>query len=125
MKLITPSFTGQGFGALDLNAVAPGTSPAFTFHREHLSGQEYGDYLALLADHFQLPIQEGTSVRNVYKDDGGFSVETNKGTMKAKDVIWEPVNSNSRNIRFMVQRLASTTARSPDGANLKKPIITW
>jgi len=88
MKLITPSFTGQGFGALDLNAVAPGTSPAFTFHREHLSGQEYGDYLALLADHFQLPIQEGTSVRNVYKDDGGFSVETNKGMMKAKDVIW-------------------------------------
>ncbi|WP_309436879.1 NAD(P)-binding domain-containing protein, partial [Bacillus paralicheniformis] len=73
---------------MDLNAVAPGTSPAFSFHREHLSGQEYGDYLALLADQFQLPIQEGTSVRNVYKDDGGFSVETNKGMMMAKDVIW-------------------------------------
>ncbi|QHZ48322.1 NAD(P)/FAD-dependent oxidoreductase [Bacillus sp. NSP9.1] len=88
MKLITPSFTGQGFGALDLNAVAPGTSPAFTFQREHLSGQEYGEYLALLAEHFELPLAEGTAVHKLHKHDDGFSIETNHGIIKSKAVIW-------------------------------------
>ncbi|MEC1261312.1 NAD(P)-binding domain-containing protein [Bacillus swezeyi] len=88
MKLITPSFTGQGFGALDLNAVAPGTSPAFTFQREHLSGSEYAEYLSLLADHFQLPLVEGAAVRKVHKDDAGFLLETDQGKIKAKAVIW-------------------------------------
>lgn len=88
MKLITPSFTGQGFGALDLNAVAPGTSPAFTFQREHLSGSEYGEYLRLLARHFQLPLAEGTAVRKLHKDKAGFLVETDQGVLNARAVIW-------------------------------------
>jgi flavin-dependent dehydrogenase len=37
-RLLTPSFPGQGFGAMDLNAVALMTSPGFTTEREHLSG---------------------------------------------------------------------------------------
>lgn len=36
-RFITPSFTTNGFGFPDLNAVVPNTSPAFTFGKEHLS----------------------------------------------------------------------------------------
>ena len=32
MRFITPSFTSNGFGLLDLNAVALNTSPAFTLN---------------------------------------------------------------------------------------------
>ena len=37
-KTITPSFTTNGFGMPDMNAIAKDTSPAFTFNEEHLSG---------------------------------------------------------------------------------------
>ena len=38
MRLITPSFTANAFGLLDLNAIVAGTSPAYTLDREHPSG---------------------------------------------------------------------------------------
>lgn len=125
MRLITPSFTGQGFGALDLNAVAPGTSPAFTFQREHLSGSEYAEYLHLLARHFQLPLAEGTAVRKLHKDKDGFLVETDQGVLKARSVIWGTGSSSFPSILFRAQNLDCITAKSPHGVNLKQPIIMW
>lgn len=56
-QFITPSFTTNGFGFPDLNAVIPDTSPAFSFEKEHLSGVEYARYLQLVAAHYNLPIQ--------------------------------------------------------------------
>ncbi|WP_059103477.1 NAD(P)/FAD-dependent oxidoreductase [Shouchella shacheensis] len=88
MKLITPSFTGQGFGALDLNAIAPNTSPAYSMHREHLTGEEYKEYLELLVAHFDLPIQENWEVNNVRKEGKQFYVEGESGTIEANAVIW-------------------------------------
>lgn len=36
-QFITPSFTTNGFGFPDINAVVPNTSPAFSFNKEHLN----------------------------------------------------------------------------------------
>lgn len=88
MKLITPSFTGHGFGLLDLNAIAPDTSPAFTFHKEHLSGEEYGSYLQLLAEHYELPVYEDTYVSRVDCTEKGYTVTTDSGYVESEYVIW-------------------------------------
>lgn len=77
-KLITPSFTAHGFGHLDLNAILPDTSPAYTFGKEHLSGEEYGDYLDLITGHYELPVREHTTVYQVEKRDGQYWVQTSE-----------------------------------------------
>ncbi|MFJ5621517.1 NAD(P)/FAD-dependent oxidoreductase [Peribacillus loiseleuriae] len=77
-RFITPSFTAHGFGHLDLNAIVPETSPAYTFGKEHLTGEEYGDYLNLLADHFQLPIAEYTTVLKITRDKNQYFLQTNE-----------------------------------------------
>jgi thioredoxin reductase len=87
MKLITPSFTGHGFGALDLNAVTPETSPAYTFKKEHLTGEEYGEYLLLLSEHFDLPIYENVKVEAVEKKNT-FLLQTSDGTVEADQLVW-------------------------------------
>ncbi|MFB5663130.1 NAD(P)/FAD-dependent oxidoreductase [Alteribacillus sp. HJP-4] len=88
MRFITPSFTGQGFGALDLNALTPGTSPAYTFRKEHLSGDEYADFLALLVDHFKINVQTETAVETVTKENGQFKLETPTDTWTSEAVVW-------------------------------------
>lgn len=77
-KFITPSFTAHGFGHLDLNAILPDTSPAYTFGKEHLSGEEYGEYLEMIADHYELPIREQTAVYDVEKREGQYWVQTSE-----------------------------------------------
>lgn len=77
-KLITPSFTAHGFGHLDLNAIVPDTSPAYTFGKEHLSGEEYGDYIDLIAGHFDLPVEENTNVYGVEKKGEEYWVQTSE-----------------------------------------------
>ncbi len=88
MRFITPSFPGNAFGMLDLNAVAIGTSPACTLNREHPSGPQYAEYLQVVAAHFRLPIVTGIDVTNVRAIDDGFLVETNQGDREARFVIW-------------------------------------
>ncbi|MCM3194783.1 NAD(P)/FAD-dependent oxidoreductase [Priestia megaterium] len=88
MKLITPSFTGQGFGALDLNAIAPDTSPAYTLNKEHLSGRDYAEYLKMLATHFDLPIAPGVEVIHVKKGDSKYKLLTPQGVYIADSIIW-------------------------------------
>ncbi len=86
-KLITPSFTMNGFGMPDLNAIAPFTSPAFTLGKEHLSGKEYAEYLALVADTFELPVQENTAVEEITQQESLYRVKTSQGTIQAKYII--------------------------------------
>ncbi|WP_026691010.1 NAD(P)/FAD-dependent oxidoreductase [Alteribacter aurantiacus] len=87
-RLLTPSFPGHGFGLLDLNAVVPSTSPGYAYDTEHLSGEDYADYLQRIADHFELPVERGVSVQEVHKDHDRFFVETSKGTYQSEFVVW-------------------------------------
>lgn len=89
-RCITPSFQANGFGAVDLNAVAPGTSPAFSLDVEHPSGAEWAAYLAAVAEHFRLRVREHTTVTAVHtlaaRD--GFTLETTGGLVRARCVVW-------------------------------------
>ena len=90
MRLITPSFTSNGFGPPDLNAVTYHTSPAHMLQREHPTGLEYAHYLKGVAEHFELPIQTGVEVEAVKPDatDEGFKLQTSAGKLAARFVIW-------------------------------------
>ncbi|MGG4467945.1 NAD(P)/FAD-dependent oxidoreductase [Niallia sp. Man26] len=98
MKLITPSFTGHGFGMLDLNALTPETSPAFTFGKEHLTGNEYADYLQLLAHHYKLPIKKAY-VDKVVKDNNKFLLYTDKQMIEAPFLVWATGEYQTPNLK--------------------------
>lgn len=86
-RLITPSFTTNGFGFPDINAVVPNTSPAFTFEKEHLSGEEYGEYLQMIANHFDLPIIENCCVNTVEKIEQGYRLLTTQNIFETQYII--------------------------------------
>ena len=88
MRFISPSFNSNPFGLVDLNAITPNTSPAFTLRKEHPSGQDYARYLRAVAEHFELPVQSGVDVKSMTRDGDGFALDTNKGEMRARFVIW-------------------------------------
>ncbi|MDU1766130.1 MAG: NAD(P)/FAD-dependent oxidoreductase [Staphylococcus epidermidis] len=82
-KTITPSFTTNGFGMPDMNAIAKDTSPAFTFNEEHLSGKRYAEYLSLVATHYNLNVKTNTNVSRVTYIDGIYHVSTDYGVYTA------------------------------------------
>jgi putative flavoprotein involved in K+ transport len=90
MRFITPSFPGNAFGLMDLNAVALGTSPAYSLKCEHPTGPEYAGYLRLVAQHFQLPVSTGVDVQSVepLADEQGFLLHTSRGQLCSRFVIW-------------------------------------
>ena len=89
MRLITPSFTSNAFGLLDLNAIVPGTSPAYTLDLEHPSGIAYAKYLAAVAQYFELPVESGVDVCSLTtEDDGTFTLTTTDRPVRARHVIW-------------------------------------
>lgn len=88
MRMITPSFTGNAYGLLDLNAVSLNTSPAYTLGTEHPSGVEYANYLEAVAAYKDLPLETGIDVLNIRPAAGGFQVETSEGRIFSKFVVW-------------------------------------
>jgi len=88
MRMITPSFTSNAFGMLDLNAIALQTSPAYTLGTEHPSGEEYARYLQAVADYRKLPVQTGIDVTAVRPVKDGFELETSRGTWFSRFVVW-------------------------------------
>jgi putative flavoprotein involved in K+ transport len=89
MHLLTPSFHSNSFGSADLNALSPQTSPADFLHTQHPTGEDYARYLKALVLHYKLLIDAPTKVTCIVpQDDGGFLVETNKGSYTAEHVIW-------------------------------------
>lgn len=90
MRFITPSFTSNAFGLMDLNSAVIGSSPAFGARREHFDGPEYVDYLTAMADHFKLPIELDVDVIAVHPlpNNGGFAVHTTQGIWHSRFVIW-------------------------------------
>lgn len=65
MRFISPSFTGNAFGMLDLNAVTLETSPAYTLETEHPSGRQFAEYLRLIVKEYKLPVKTGIEVLSV------------------------------------------------------------
>ena len=89
MQLLTPSFTTNFFGHLDLNSVVAGTSPAYTLRKEHPTGKEYARYLREISEFFDLPIIEKVNVDKVFHSGGSFKVHITGGqTIEARFVIW-------------------------------------
>ena len=90
MRLITPSFTSNGFGSPDLNAVTYHTSPAYMLQRGHPTGLEYAQYLKNVAHYFELPVQTGVDVTAVNQNttDQDFELQTSTGQLAANYVIW-------------------------------------
>lgn len=88
MRFITPSFTSNAYGMMDLNAIALHTSPAYSIGMEHPDGESYADYLEAVAKLKELPVQLGVDVLSVDKTEAGFTLETSKGTLFSKIVIW-------------------------------------
>lgn len=90
MRFITPSFTSNGFGFLDLNAVAVETSPAYTLRTEHPGGREYALYLQAVAEHFDLPIQEGIEVHTITPPGptNEYILSTSHGQWRSRYIIW-------------------------------------
>ncbi|ARJ50776.1 NAD(P)/FAD-dependent oxidoreductase [Staphylococcus lutrae] len=82
-RTITPSFTSNGFGMPDMNAISTDTSPAFTFNEEHLSGERYAEYLTVVAEHYDIPIQTQTYVEDVQWVDGRYELSTSRGQFSA------------------------------------------
>lgn len=79
MRFISPSFNQQGWTAsFDLNSVAFGTSPAFTLHAEHPTGEQYAAYLGAVAEAAGLRVRLHTEVLAVRTRgrEGGFEIET-------------------------------------------------
>lgn len=88
MRFITPSFTSNAFGLLDLNSVTLNTSPAFTLHVEHPTGHQYANYLRGVQQHFELPVRRGVEVHRVEPLERGFRLHTSKGRFRSRFVIW-------------------------------------
>ncbi|MEM6996805.1 MAG: NAD(P)/FAD-dependent oxidoreductase [Myxococcota bacterium] len=87
-RFITPSFPTNSIGALDLNAVALGTSPAFILGVEHPTGEQYAVHLNAVARHYELPVRDRTEVLRVTKVGEDFRVDTADETLRAKHVVW-------------------------------------
>lgn len=64
-RLLTPSYPSNSFGQPDLNAIVPKTSPAVAFDAEHLSGEQYAEYLSAIAEHHELPVETGVEVEQI------------------------------------------------------------
>lgn len=66
MRFISPSFNQQGWtDSFDLNSISFGTSPAFSLHSEHPSGDEYAQYLKAIATTNELKIQFDSEVESI------------------------------------------------------------
>ncbi|PQO38025.1 NAD(P)/FAD-dependent oxidoreductase [Blastopirellula marina] len=88
MRFITPSFPTNSVGMLDINAVAIGTSPAYSLQEEHPSGRQYAAFLRSVATFFNLPVRVGTEVKGITSGPNRFVIETNEGNLAARFVIW-------------------------------------
>jgi len=89
MQFITPSFTTNFFGHLDLNAVVSGTSPAYMLRKEHPNGNEYAEYLRNVSDYLNLPVIENANVEKVLHSKDSFKIHLTEGKpIESHFVIW-------------------------------------
>ncbi|MEM6780818.1 MAG: NAD(P)/FAD-dependent oxidoreductase [Pseudomonadota bacterium] len=88
-RFISPSFTGNFFGSVDLNAVTPTSSPAFGLQTEHPTGRQYARYLQDVVEVHNLRVEEEVEVQDFeVGDDNIISLTTNEGEVKCRALIW-------------------------------------
>lgn len=88
-RFITPSFYSNPFGLADLNAIDEVSSPAMFAGAEHLSGEQYADYLTFVARANDLPIAERCGVRQVESlGNDGFLLQTERGPLHTRFLVW-------------------------------------
>ncbi|MDO4637911.1 MAG: NAD(P)-binding domain-containing protein [Lautropia sp.] len=88
-RFITPSFYSNPFGLADLNAISERSSPVLAARSEHLNGEQYANYLELIADSYQLPVLSNCSVEAVAPlSQGGFVLRTDRGELYSRFLIW-------------------------------------
>jgi putative flavoprotein involved in K+ transport len=90
MRLLTPSFTGNQFGAVDLNAVTPDTSPALSLVDEHPTGEAYARYLEMVVELEALQVRTGLHVTDVApRPDGLLDVMSyDSPPLTARAAVW-------------------------------------
>lgn len=87
-RLLTPSFPSNGFGAPDLNAITPDTSPGL-MAGEHPTGRQYADYLQAVVRLRGISVETGVDVLDVERGpDRLLRVRTRTGDRLAKAVVW-------------------------------------
>lgn len=91
-RFITPSFHSNPFGLADLNAISEASSPAIFSGTEHPSGQQYADYLSLVAEGHGLPVISQCRVERVDAEveasEPGFVLHSTQGTLRSRFLIW-------------------------------------
>lgn len=88
-RFITPSFHSNPFGLADLNAVNEFSSPAIFAGAEHLSGEQYANYLAFIAKAHALPVITHCKVIDVQRiEPEGFLLQTAMGLLRTRFLIW-------------------------------------
>lgn len=85
---LTPSFTGNGFGATDLNAIRPETSPAYSLGVDYPTGPQYARYLRSVAAPFHLPVLGDAEVTSVTQHEDGFEVQCARGRVVTRSLVW-------------------------------------
>ncbi len=76
-RTITPSFTSNGFGMPDMNAISMDTSPAFTFNEAtYFRINICLIFQQVVANHYELNIFENTVVTNISADDAYYTIAT-------------------------------------------------
>lgn len=80
-RFISPSFTTNGFGAPDLNAITPDTSPAYSLQTTYPTGAEYAAYLKMVAEEYHLPVQENCPIQSIRRNQAGFELVGPAGTV--------------------------------------------
>ena len=98
MRFISPSFNSQGWtGSFDLNSVAYGSSPAYSLHGEHPSGEDYAHYLHDVVETVKLNVQTNTEVIGLRpRRRGGFAVDVVRTGMDQADAEARPVVTTLR-----------------------------
>lgn len=86
-RFITPSFTGNAFGHVDLNSIDYDTSPGFFHMKEHLSGKEYAEYLEAVVKNYKVHVQENEKVLSVEKKNNDFVVHSETNSFMARYII--------------------------------------
>ena len=87
-RFISPSFTGNFFKMVDLNAITPDTSPAFYLRTEHPTGTDYAKYLVSVSKFFELNVKTRVNVKEIEKNEKSFIIKTNNNEYKSEFVIW-------------------------------------
>ena len=87
-RFLTPSFTTNSMGMLDLNSISIGASPAFSLQSEHPTGKDFALHLNQIAEILKLPLRENTTVLRISKLGDEFVIDTEEHTLRARHVVW-------------------------------------